>query len=153
MFRESPVPGSARGVRVAGAVWAALTMATGIFMVYAYAWWDGLLLACVIAGFLTIRPWFMGVGLEGESIVVKGWFRNFRIPADDVVSIELDKCMSLLVGFQTGFIPFVGRVRMVTLELTRNDKTRFSSLPGTIGRYKTVLTLVRAMRVHAGLQE
>lgn len=59
--------------------------------------------------------------------------------------------MSLMVGFQTGFVPFIGRVRMIEVETVRNGRVRFLSLTGTIGRYNTVLNVVREMRVHLGL--
>lgn len=142
---------SARGVRVAGAIWAAFVLGMAVFMVYAYSWWDGMLLAAPIAVFLSIRPWFMGIAVDGDTILVRGWYRHQRILSADIVAIDLDKCMSLLVGFQTGFIPFVGKVRMIEIQIMKDGKQRFRSLPGTLGRYNTVLKVARELRGHLGL--
>lgn len=145
------VPGSARGVRVAGTIWAGLVTGSGLFMNYAYGWWEGLVLALPIAGFLATRPWFMGIVLVPGAIEVNGWYGSRRIPEEDVLQIDFRDCISLLVGFATGFIPFAGKVRMITIETERDGRGRMKYVPGTLGRYNTVLKTAREMRVHVGL--
>lgn len=138
-------------MRVAGAVWALFSMGAGVLLLLEYNLWPAALAFAAVAGFLLIRPWFMGVWVEGDSIRVGGWFHSFRLSRSEVTGIELEKCMSLLVGFQTGFLPFVGRVRMIQVEIVRKGRVRYVSLAGTIGRYNTVLKVAREMRVHVGL--
>ncbi|KAB1864031.1 hypothetical protein [Microbacterium algeriense] len=150
-MHHSAICGSARGVRVAGAVWALFSMGGGVLLLLEYDLWPAALAFAAVGGFLLIRPWFMGVWLEGDSIRVGGWFHSFRLSRSEVTGIELEKCMGLLVGFQTGFLPFVGRVRMIQVEIVRKGRVRYVSLAGAIGRYNTVLKVVREMRVHVGL--
>lgn len=150
-MHRSAIPGSARGVRVAGAAWSLVSTVAGVFLLLAYDLWPALLFSSAVSAFLVTRPWFMGVWLDGDSLIVRDWFHAFRLSRHDVVAIDLEKCMSLMVGFQTGFVPFIGRVRMIEVETVRNGRVRFLSLTGTIGRYNTVLNVVREMRVHLGL--
>lgn len=145
------VRGSARGVRVAGTIWAVFIFGMAMFMIYAYQWWEGLLIAVPASGFLAIRPWFMGVRLDRDSFLVKSWYRNYRIPGEGISKIDLEKCYSALVGAGTGFLPFAGKVRMIEVQTVKDDKERFLSIPSALGRYNTVLTVVREMRVHVGL--
>lgn len=145
------VRGSARGVRVAGTIWAVFIFGMAMFMIYAYQWWEGLLIAVPASGFLAIRPWFMGVRLDRDSFLVKSWYRNYRIPAEGIVKIDLVYCFSLLVGSGTGFLPFAGKVRMIEIETVRKDREHFRWISATLGRYNTVLKVAREMRVHVGL--
>lgn len=151
MVARRIVRGSARGARVGGTIWACFVAASGLFLNYAFAWWEGLIVAVLTAGFLAVRPWFMGVVLVPGEIEVKGWYGSRRIPEAEVLAIDFRDCISLLVGFGTGFVPFVGKIRMVTIETQPTEKRCVNYLPGTLGRYNTVLGTIREMRAHVGL--
>ena len=144
-------PGSARGARVAGGIWALVVLGAGIFVAFAQLRWIGITVAIPISAFLAVRPWLMGIVLIPGSVVVKGWYTLRRFDVDDVSEVDLTNCMSLLVGFATGYIPFAGAVRMVKLTTRRHERSRVVYLPGSLGRYNTVLRVVREMRQHVGL--
>jgi hypothetical protein len=148
---DEVVPGSARGVRVAGAIWAGAVLAVSAFMIWAYDWWTGLAFAAPVSVFLAVRPWFMGVVLRDSDVLFKSWWRSRLLLRESITNIELAKCDSLLMGFQVGFLPFVGKVRMMNVEVTAHGRTRFLPLSSTLGRYNTTLKVTRILRSHVGL--
>lgn len=151
MGAKHTIVGSARGVRVAGSIWALLVVSAGLFLKFAFSYWQPLVPAALIASFLAVRPWFMGIVFTPEAITVKGWYSSFRLSRAEVLHIDFRECISLLVGFGTGFLPLVGKIRMITVETQQGGKWRMRYLPGTLGRYNTVLNVVRETRVHLGL--
>jgi len=118
---------------------------------YAYAWWEILVCALLVGCFLAAGPWFLGVRLVPGAVVVKGWFRTRRILVERIIKVEPVECISMLVGFGVGFIPFIGKVRMIEVETEERGRWRGTSLPETLGRYNTTLLVAREIRAHAGL--
>ncbi len=141
--------GSANGARIGGTT---LGVPAGVFLLTTMDWtaslsWIGLLFLALF-GFASIRPWALGIWTGEGAVEVRSWFRTYRLRAGDVEAVEL-VAYSGLVGFAVGWVPFIGRIRMLEVKLARRRLPL--SLPSTVARQSRALELARAVRRALGL--
>ncbi|MFT4134899.1 hypothetical protein [Microbacterium sp.] len=142
------VPGSGIGIRVTAAVWGGVMILGGLVGVsYGSADHEAWLFL-LMPLFVIVRSWWLGVWLTEDGFVVKSWFRRRRVRSCDIVRIDLSAVYSGLLGVGTRFIPFVGSVRIIEVEI--KDRWLPLSFPTTVGRRNRVLRLVRELREHTG---
>lgn len=137
------VRGSANGARLGSFLWGSAASALLLFLGWgSYYWWLGLpiyvwsIAACV-------RSFFLGVWVEPGRVRIRSWFRSHQYELGEVADVDTEH-YSGAGGAGVGWVPFIGAVRMIEIELPSG---RFVSLPSTIGRRNRVLQLARRMRV------
>lgn len=135
------------GARIGALLWGAA--ATGLFVLLGHEsnmWWIGLPVYAFVAAALVRSAW-LGVWVSPGAVKVVSWFRTQRFRAGEVSAVELVPYFGM-GGASVGWLPVVGSVRMIEVELTSGRRVW---LPSTIGRRNGVLRLARTMRAALGL--
>lgn len=146
------IPGSARGARVGGLLVAAF-FGSALYLPTLAADWSlpetrSALLFVPLFVFLIVRPWFMGIWLTDDSVLLRGWFRKTEIPTSHVEGVTLARYSGLLSYGSIGWIPFAGSIAVVKI---REATGRRRDFPGTVGRRRTVGAVARRIRQRCGI--
>lgn len=146
------VPGSARGVRVAG-MSCGLTFSTATILGTAggrppegVVGVGTVLLAAMIyavCAYSILRPWFMGVCIERDVVVVRSWFRDYRVPLVNIERVSTVPYLGSAAVGEVGWLPFVGSISILRLE---GENGSSKSFPSTVGGMRTVLRVARTIR-------
>lgn len=143
------VQGSAKGVRVGGAILGGAWMVMALPPLFFESENLGLFPLSPLFLYWIIRPWFMGVWLTDEHVVVKSWYRRYRIPVGEVSSASVAGYLGLISKGVIRWIPFAGAVG--TLLITEQSGRR-RDFPSTIAKRKAALRLALLVRQHVGIE-
>lgn len=138
-----------------GTVWgvAQVTVAAFISVIF---WSTGIALLIALpflihAIFLLVRPWFLGIFLVDDMIICRNWFRIFVVECDKVESIDLTVASTFFTGFLVGYVPFVGKLRMIDIGYLKDGRPKVYWAECSFGRFNTVRSVAKKMREHAGI--
>ena len=159
LTRGRLLAGSARGVRVMATAWAVFYCVLSIFIIVLMVrshwldlWAIVPLTLLILSIYLGIRPWFLGMYLIDETFVCRNWIRPFAIKRERVSKVEISDIYTLLTGAFIGWVPFIGRVRMIVIVYERNGRERRYMATSVYGRYRTIQAVANEMRGIAGLK-
>lgn len=140
------VPGSAIGVRVVSGIWSSFIGGMISFWLVlsnpSLVWWLFVALPILVS----LRSWWLGVFLTDDGFIVKSWFRTYRFSSAQVERVDLMEVYSALLGAGLKWIPFVGAVRMIQVDVVDKWSPYWFSV--TLGRRNRVLRIVRSLREH-----
>ncbi len=80
------------------------------------------------------------------------WIRPFAIHFDQVTAVEASDIYTLLTGPFIGWVPFIGRVRMIVIVYEKNGREARYLATTVYGRYRTMQAVANEMREVAGLK-
>lgn len=138
-----PAIGARVGSFFWGSVWSGLILALSWG---SPVWWIGAPVYGIALAAFT-RSLFLGVSMSAGLVVVSSWFRTYRFVEGEVSAVDKQLYFGL-GGAGVGWLPIVGSIRMIQLELVGG---RLMYLPCTVGRRNAVLRLARSMREALGL--
>ena len=142
------LPGSANGARLGGALfavffgWPMLTYDWSVPGTKMALW----ILLPVL--FWIVRPWFMGVWLADDGVIVRDWFRVSRISLSDIERVSVVRYSGSFSWGSIGWIPFVGSVAVLKIVDKLGKERDFA---GTIGRRSSVLRTAAYIRRRGGI--
>jgi hypothetical protein len=96
-----------------------------------------------ICAYWMLRPWFMGVFIVQDVVVVRSWVRDYRVPLADIERVSTEPYLGLAAVGEVGWLPFVGPISILRFEEVGE---RGKSFPSTVGRLRTVLRVARMIR-------
>lgn len=151
-MRPERIPGSARGARVGGILFA-LVFASALYLPASVADWSqpetrSVLVFAPIFVFWVVRPWFMGVWVADDLVTLRGWFKTTRIPASRIEGVTVVRYFGLWSYGSIGWIPFAGSIGVVKI---REAGGRARDFSGTVGRTRTVRAIAHRIRQRCGI--
>lgn len=141
------IPGSARGARVGGCLFAAAFSAPMLTYDWSLPGTKSALWLLLVTVFWLVRPWFMGVWLTSESVIVRGWFRTSVMLLAEIEGVSIVRYAGMFSWGSIGWLPLAGAVAVVKIRV----KGEARDFPGTIGRQVTVRAVARRIREAAGI--
>lgn len=143
--RSRRVRGSANGARVIGAVGGLVLagLCMGLPFERDLVVLRGVVQAIVTGGLL-IRPWFMGVWIADSEVIIRSWWRTYRVGLASIVEVSTVEYGGILSTSRIGYIPGLGRICVLALRCEGDELARDYS--GTVGRAKTVTSVGAAIR-------
>lgn len=147
------IPGSARGARVGGLLVAAF-FGSALYLPALAADWSLLetqstLLFSPVFFFLVVRPWFMGIWITEDLVVLRGWFSATRILISQIEGVTIVRYLGLLSYSSIGWIPIAGSIAVIKI---REATGRARDFPGTVGRRRTTHAIARRIRERCGIR-
>lgn len=147
MSERRVLRGAVWGARVAGSAFGTLAiLAFGVGVWGSVFSWTYIPLFGFFA-YWVLRPWWMGVWVTSTTVVVKSWFRRYEISKSTISSIEVPPYQGLVNISPVGYVPLVGKIRMLRI---RTDSGRPLDLPATVGRKTRVVELAQLLREQVG---